>query len=165
MNRWIDRPLEERALLNPSFCGCLLWKAALGYFQVSQSPLPFDLAFLILPMALHRDTRDSLPSSVVTSIPVWLEDNPLARTRIASRARMMVPYTKEAMVFAGRHKLIRFKSTNIEADPNWIKTVNSNINLSSHEVKVCLKRAEFLGKWFAKAGSPETLMALLGVRP
>lgn len=165
MNNWIDRPLEERALLNPSFCGCLLWKAALGYAQVLQNPLPFDLAFLVLPMALHKDTRDSLPSSVVTSIPVWLEDNSLARSRIASRARMMVPYTKEAMVFAGRHQLISFRRANIEADPSWIRTVNNEFNISSHEVKVCLKRAEFLGKWFAKAGSPETLMALLGVRP
>ena len=31
MSQWTSRPAEERALLNPSFCSCLLWQASVGY--------------------------------------------------------------------------------------------------------------------------------------
>src|SRR5262245_51328045 len=101
MSPWINRAPEERALLNPSFCACLLWQAAAGYEATSKQPLPFDLAFLVLPMVLHRATRESLPKLVKSSLAVWLDDNPLARSRVADRATLLSPHTKEAMMFGG----------------------------------------------------------------
>ncbi len=54
MSQWTSRPAEERALLNPSFCSCLLWQASVGYESISHAPLPFDISFLVLPTVVVR---------------------------------------------------------------------------------------------------------------
>jgi hypothetical protein len=165
MTPWVKRPAEERALLNPGFCACLLWQAAAAYEGASKEPLPFDLAFLVLPMVLHRATRDSLPKVVKSSLAVWLNDNPLAPSRLADRARTISPFTKEAMLFGGVHGLLRFKGTSISANRDMNKGIAADLKDSTNEVKICAKRAEFLGKWFAASGNPGTIMAIMGVRP
>jgi len=162
---WVNRPAEERALLNPSFCSTLLWQAATGYSGASGSPLPFDVAFLVLPMVLHRETRDSLPKAVTTSLAVWLDENPLARSRIADRAATLVPFTKDALMFGGVHGLLDLTNGMVTAKVDWKKNIAAMLKGSTDEVRACAKRAEFVGKWFTKAGSPGTVMALMGVRP
>jgi hypothetical protein len=165
MISWASRPPEEKALLNPSFCSCLLWQAASGYSSAISALLPFDIAFLVLPMVLHRETRDSLPKVVTTSLAVWLNEHPLSRSRIADRARMLCPFTKEAMMFGGRHGLFHLKNGAVMANSDWKKPIARNLKDSTDEVRICAKRAEFVGKWLAKAGSSSTVMAILGVRP
>lgn len=159
------RSPEERALLNPSFCSCLLWQAAVGYESTAQSSLPFDLAFLVLPIVLHRQTRESLPRATRTSLAVWIDDQPLAGAHIADRARMLVPFTKEAMTFGGLHGLLDLTGVAVRANALWRKRIVSDLNNSTGEVRECATRAEFLGKWLASSGSPGTAMTILGVRP
>lgn len=165
MSHWNDRPPEERSLLNPSFCSSLLWHAANGYQTGAHLPLPFEVAFLVLPMVLHREIRDSLPRILRTSVAVWIEENPLSRSRVADRARILVPFTKEAMMFGGVHGLLAFEIGGVLANTQWKVRIASNLKLSSEEVKICAKRAEFVGRWFGTAGSPGTLLAIFGVRP
>jgi Family of unknown function (DUF6521) len=162
---WMSRPAEERALLNPSFCSCLLWQASAGYEDAANAPLPFDVAFLVLPMVLHRDTRESLPKLVKTSLAVWLGDNPLSRSRVADRARTLSPFTKDAMMFGGVHGLFDLKGGAITPNGDWEKRIAADLKDSTDEVRTCSKRAEFVGRWFARAGSPRTVLAILGVRP
>ena len=107
MTQWHERSREERALLNPAFCSLLLWFAARGYGSVKQGALSFEEAFLILPMVLHRTTREALARDTRTSLAVWINSNPLAQGRIATRARLLVTFTKEGMVFGGAHGLTR----------------------------------------------------------
>lgn len=165
MSRWSSRPSEERALLNPGFCSCILWQAAVGHKSVSQASLPFDLSFLVLPIVLHRATRDALPTTVRTSLAVWIDDNPLARSRVADRSRMLVPFTKEAMMFGGLHGALEFQAGAISANPAWKKPIATELKNSTDEVRGCMKRAEFVGKWLASSGSSSTVMAIFGVRP
>lgn len=162
---WSERSPEERALLNPAFSSNILWHAAMGYSEVNPTGLSYEESFLVLPFILHRPTRDTLPRSVTTSLAVWLDQNPLARGRISSRARMMVEFTKEALIFAGMHRFISFESGKVMADRTWQRTVNRTMRTSSDEVQRCAKRATFLGKWFAGTGSPTTVLALMGVKP
>jgi hypothetical protein len=162
---WSQRSPEERALLNPGFCANLLWHAARGYADVNAAGLSFEEAFLVLPFVLHRETREALPRDTRTSLAVWLESNPLARGRIATRAQLLVQFTKEGMLFGGAHGFIRTKEGRIYADEAWKRAVNSSLRESSDEVRGCAKRAEFLGKWFAQTGSAPTVLALMGVRP
>lgn len=164
MTGWSLRSREERSLLNPGFCANLLWHAARGYAGV-EGGLPFEEAFLVLPFVLHRETREALPRGIRTSLAVWLEDNPLARGRIVSRARFLVTFTKEGLTFGGQHGLIRIEEGRIYAEEKWKRVVNHSLGASSDEVRECAKRAEFLGKWFAQAGSTPTVLALIGVRP
>lgn len=165
MISWASRPPEEKALLNPSFCSCLLWHAAAGYSSAVGTPLPFDVAFLVLPMVLHRQTRESLPRSTTTSLAVWLNNNPLSRSRVADHARTLAPFTKDAMMFGGVHGLFEMKGGTVAANGDWKKPIASGLKDSTDEVRSCAKRAEFIGTWFANTGSPSTIMAILGVRP
>lgn len=165
MSQWTSRPTEERTLLNPSFCSCLLWKASVGYESPFHALLPFDISFLVLPMVLHRETRESLPKAVKTSLAVWVENNPLARSRIAGRARTLVPFTKEALMYGGIHGLFKMQGGAIAANPEWRKRIATDLKDSTDEVQSCAKRAEFVGKWLASSGNSATVMAILGVRP
>ena len=162
MTQWTSRPAEERALLNPSFCSSLLWQASVGYGSLTDAPLPFDISFLVLPTVLHRETRESLPKVVRTSLAVWIHDNPLARSRIADRARTLVPFTKEAIMYGGIHGLFELRGGAIAANLDWKKHIAADLKDSTDEVQSCAKRAEFVGKWLASSG---TVMAIFGVRP
>lgn len=165
MTLWKNRSPEERALLNPSFFSLLLWHAAIGHATETSAGLPFGTGFLVLPILLHRGTRDSLPKTVATSVPVWLDNNPLVRARLAERARTLVPYTREALLFGGTHGIFTVQADRITAEQGWQRRITAELRRSSDEVGFCAKRAEFLGRWFARAGSPATVMALMGVRP
>lgn len=165
MTSWLQRSHEERVLLNPGFCVNLIWNAARGYTSETGNALSFEESFLILPFVLHRETREQLPRSSRTSLAVWLEENPLARNRIANRARLLVPFTKEALTFGGLHGFIRLKGGKLYAEDAWKSEVSRALKESSDEVRVCIKRADFIGKWFAQTGGASTVFALIGIRP
>jgi hypothetical protein len=165
MTPWSQRSREERALLNPGFCVNLLWHAARGYASVDDTGLPFEEAFLVLPFVLHRETREALPRDTRTSLAVWLNDNPLARSRIASRAQLLVPFTKEGLTFGGVHGVIRIEEGRLYSEEACKEVVNRSLRASSDEVLGCTNRAEFIGRWFAKTGSASTVLALIGVQP
>ena len=168
MTAWHERAHEERHLINPAFCSVLLWHAGKGSSESTNSPrssLSFNEAFLILPLVLHQKTRHSLPSRIISSLPVWINDNPLVVESIPRRARSLVPFTKEAIVFGGTGGLFRFEGNEmlitVEREPD----IRAMVLRTSNEVQQCMKKAHFLGKWFTHTGSPETIFTLLGVRP
>jgi hypothetical protein len=167
MKHWIERTREEQRLLNPSFCSVLLWYAAQGHAAGldTHPAMPFEETFLVLPMVMHRDIRDSLPRATTTSLAVWLSDHPLERATISDRARLLVPFTKEALRFGGAPGLLQFSHSALVANSDWKRKVTSVLGEASEEVRLCAKRAEFVGKWFAKAGNAETVLSIVGVRP
>jgi hypothetical protein len=168
MTAWSARASEERSLLNPSFGATLLWYAAFGHQKESSAPdagLSFEAAFLILPMVLHREMRESLPRSVATSLAVWTDNIPLARSQVATRAHLLVPFTKEAMTFGGVRGGLTFSKGGMTANESWKRELAMLVRACSDEVQECGSRAEFVGKWFARTGSGDTVMSILGVRP
>jgi len=165
MTTWLQRSHEERVLLNPGFCANIIWHAARGYKEEGGGTLSFEESFLVLPFVLHRETRGELPRTSRTSLAVWLDEYPLARSRVATRAQLLVPFTKEALTFGGVHGFIRIEGGRLRAEASWKKSVDRALKESSDEVRTCIKRADFIGKWFAQAGSAATIFALIGVRP
>jgi hypothetical protein len=162
---WHVRSIEERNLLNPGFSSMLLWHAALGYASERKVAMAIELSFLVLPFVLHRETRESLPRSIATSLPTWLTEHPIVRTRLGERASALRPFTREALIFGGSHGLLSLSADGVRAKAEMKKRVAAGLKPTSDEVRACAKRAEFLGKWLEKAGRTETVMALLGVRP
>jgi hypothetical protein len=165
MTQWSLRSQEERALLNPSFSTILIWQSAAGYFAEAGQEFALGTVFLVLPMVLHRETRESLPRSVATSLPVWLEDNKAIRARLPDRARLLVPHTKEALMFGGLRGFLAINHDSVSAELSWRAKINTTLADSSDEVRECAKKANFLGRWLARAGSPTTVLMLMGVRP
>lgn len=165
---WHERAHEERHLLNPAFCSILLWLAGKGSSENIKSPrvtLSFNEAFLILPLVLHQKTRDSLPSRTISSLPVWVNDNPLVIENLPRRARSLVPFTKFAIVFGGNGGLFRFERDEMIIIAEREPDIRAMASQASEEVQQCMKKAKFLGKWFTHTGSPETIFTLLGIRP
>lgn len=165
MTSWSTRSLEERNLLNPGFCSALLWYAALGYTSERKTVMAIEISFLVLPFVLHEQTRESLPRSIVTSLPTWISDHPIVRTRLGERASALKAFTREALLFGGSYGFLSFSAEGVRANTNMKKRISSGLKLTSDEVRTCAKRSKFLGKWLERAGDTETVMVLLGVRP
>lgn len=162
------RTHEERHLLNPAFCSTLLWHAALGATEIENSPrfsLSYIEAFLILPLTLHQSTRNSLPTRINSSMPVWVSNNPLVIASFPGRAKDLVSYTKEALVFGASGDLFQIEGGDIQANSGMSSIIRSVLRRTSTEVQECSKKAHFLGKWFAYTGTPETIFTMLGIRP
>ena len=168
MNPWPERTHEERSLLNPAFCATILWHAGKGAAESTSSlrtSLFFNEAFLILPLVLHQTTRDTLPVRISSSLPVWISANPLIVASLPMRAKSLVPYTKEAIAFGSSGGIFKIQGQEIEIMPEHARRIRATLRRTSAEVQQCMKKAEFVGKWFAHTGSPETIFTLLGVRP
>lgn len=165
MTPWRERSLEERNLLNPGFCATLLWHAAQGHAVERNTPMAIELAFVVLPFVLHRETRESLPRAITTSLPIWLSEHPILQIRLGERAASLRSFTREALVFGGSHGLLSLRQDGVRANAEMKRRVTTALKDTSDEVRECAKRAEFLGRWFEKAGNTETVLVLLGVRP
>lgn len=161
---WVDQPLEEARLLNPAFLGAIVWACTEGYGSETAKGLPYALAFVALPVVLHRPTRDTLPSGIRSSLPLWLSDNPRALVGFAERASSLVPAVKAALLFASKGGLLSIADGRLIAQrrPKVMKTVEAE---TTDEVRQCFGKGRFVGRWFARAGNVDTVMALWGVAP
>ena len=168
MKPWLSRTYEERNLLNPAFCSLVIWHAAKGASSEAIDPrisLSFLEAFLVLPLVLHRQTRESLPSRLNTSMPIWIESQPLIIASLPQRAKSLNAYTKEAIIFGGTSNIFKIEDHAFLINDEASRKINKELKQTSDEVRSCMKKAEFLGRWFAHTGTPETVFTLIGVRP
>lgn len=165
MTAWMERPIEERLLLNPAFCASLIWHFASVGGEQGQRALTFAEAFLVLPTVLPKKSREALPRSTRTSLAVWIDENPSFQATLAVRAKAMTPFTKDALIFGGTRQLLQVTTEAIRANAEWKRRASATFRQSSEETQACVKRAAFLGAWFIETGAPSTVMALLGVRP
>lgn len=165
MKPWIERPREEAHLLNPAFCCVLLTSSVVGYSSVEPKGMPLSLIFMVLPIVLHKQTREALPSNTRTSLAAWLQRNPQSKIQYHERIVSLLPFVKEALLFGMINKWIAIR----EGGKIQSKLTESNIRdiprKTTKETSDYIMRAKFVGKWFASAGSAQTVMTLWGVRP
>lgn len=162
MKPWTERPIEIAHLLNPAFCSILLREAVEGYFQESDANMPYVLSFLVLPIVLHKPTRDLLPRSISTKLHSWIQENQSALVGFVDRVRWTIPYTKEAITYAAAADLILISE---EGKFSSIKKRQKKLWSKTSEPFFCKKKALFVGRWFSLAGDLATIMAMWGIRP
>ena len=127
--------------------------------------MPFPLAFVAAPAVLHKPTREGLPRTSRTSLASWLEAYPSFRVGFADRARALAPYVREAILFGVIHRLMAISvDGEIIPSPRPRRLV-SYLAEATEEVRDCIVKSAFVGKWFARAGSTTTIMALWGIKP
>ncbi|MGA2518153.1 MAG: three component ABC system middle component [Thermodesulfobacteriota bacterium] len=167
MKPWQKRNSEEANLLNPAFLALILQQCVKGYCDGGQTKAPYVLPFLIIPLVLHKGTREALPVKVSTTLSTWITrlQGVHAKIGYAERARSIVPYVKEALIFAFSHNLVCFEGSDSLKVSQLIKVIASSDCMASDEVSECFKKAHFCGRWIARTGKIETAMALLGVKP
>lgn len=165
MSSWAARSREEANLLNPPFCSLLLILAAEHYQRASKDGLPYVYPFLILPLVLHKATRERLPKTTLKSLSTWIEENPTLRALLPDNVRSLRPFVQEALLYALVHGCLRVDDEGgflLGKKPRGLSGYETG---SSDEVRDCLKKSQFVGRWLATAGSVPTVMALWGIRP
>lgn len=159
MKPWRERPADVARLLNPAFCGRLLVHAAVEH---RPHALPFALAPLILPLVLHRKTRESLPTSVRSPFITWIEEHANLRIGFADRVARSLPVTRECMLFMLSAGWLGLDGSGVFAPRPKAPTGHP---LDTDEIKDCVLKARFLGRWLSRAGRPATIYAALAITP
>ena len=165
MSRWESRPQEEANLLNPPFCALILSLAVEDYAKSIQDGMPFALAFLVLPIVLHKSTRDALPQRTTRALSSWLDEHEDLRATFAERARALSPYVREALLYSFAHDRLRLSDQGHLLLGTKTRGFASYVAAATDEVKACLTKAQFVGRWLTSAGNVPTIFALWGVRP
>jgi hypothetical protein len=163
MKPWSLRSPEVANLLNPAFCGHVLYTAVAAYAGDSKRPMPYILSFVILPLVLHRATSLTIDGHT-TQLQAWLAAHPQVKVRLAERARQLVPFAREASAFllqTGTLTLNANGGLEIAAPLRRMRRRRANPEPNEE----CLKKARVLGGWLSTAGSSATVYASLGVKP
>jgi hypothetical protein len=166
MQVWAKRVVEEANLFNPAFCAVLLAKASEEFAKKTQKPLPFALAFLILPIVLHRGTRSALPSSTITSLLPWIQEHREELVNFAGRVQSLRAITREAILFGMQSETLAVAdSGGFAIGERRVPATEKRTGLFTDEARECVERAGFLGRWLAAAGTPATVYSAWGIAP
>jgi hypothetical protein len=166
MLAWEKRAVEEANLFNPAFCGVLIVKAVEDFGKKTNHGFSFPLAFLVLPVVLHRGTREALPGSTITSLLPWLQDNRQQLVDFPDRVRRLKSITQEAIMFGlSQNVLAVAQDGDLHAGLKKIPVTERSMEVFTRETRECIDRARFLGRWLATAGTAATIMASWGVAP
>jgi hypothetical protein len=165
MTPWSARVSEERSLFNPAFIGALVAAGASGYRESGRN-LPLMHAFVLVPLILYKQSRVALPRSLRTSLAAWVQEHPVARADVVARTRPMVPIVREGVLFGAIHGLLELgPDATLSPDRAASQVLRLTGDWRTAEIDDCLKKAAFVGRWFGRSGTPETVLILWGVRP
>ncbi|MDE1832021.1 MAG: hypothetical protein KGI02_06595 [Thaumarchaeota archaeon] len=179
MLTWNKRSLDVKSLLNPAFCGEVIRRCIWNYKISSGKSMPYSIVYFILPLVLHNKTNVSMGSYKEIGFFVWLQNNEHLLVDFGARTRRMIPITKEAILFLLKQETLKIDETQNLLIENYelpnkdiVETQNLlmddhqpvNKNVDGYTDKYFIK-AELLGNWFGRAGTPVTIYSALGVSP
>jgi Family of unknown function (DUF6521) len=162
--RWLARPREEAANLNPAFCGELIFRSVSEYQRRRELPFPFALSFVILPLALHKRTRDQLPGTATTAFVGWVANHGPALAEFPNRTLRLTPITREAIMFAMQHEVLMVQHGGLAAGPKPIR-LRGQRERTTDDADEARRAASLLGRWFANQGYASSILQGLGVAP
>jgi hypothetical protein len=162
MRHWHLRPIEVRNLFNPAFCGLVLHRALAAFQELDGRGMPFSTTLLVLPLSLHRQSREALKKGSRSYFLKVMAEHPELLVDFPRRCTDMLPYTLE-----GHGMLMQMGVLNVQ--PNGHLTVTSQGVRKSisgtDESKDAQRVAAFLGKQFAHIGHSSTIYTTMSIRP
>lgn len=162
MNGWNNRAKEVAYLLNPAFCGRIIYNTVKVYNDETKRAMPFPLIYMILPLVLHRKTRERIQG--VTQMQIWIKRNPELLIGFAQRTKSLVEITNEAIEFLLQSGVININN-NAELASAITRRSLSKTKHVNDEIKECISKSSCVAKWFAKAGTIENIYISWGIRP
>ena len=163
MIAWQDRAPEVSNLLNPAFCATVLYSAAKEYEKKNPAGMPYTLIYLVLPIVLHKKTRERINS--VSNMIAWLYNNSDALIGYSTRAKNLVPITNEAVEFLFAQSTINIIDNRILIATKISGKKLNEYKQSDTEIRECLNKAEHVARWFTKMNSEENIYSAWGVKP
>ena len=165
LSPWAERPQDVSNLLNPAFLGAVLHRAITGFNDTSGAGMPLEQVVLVLPLVLHRSTREKLPASIASVFASWVQEHREMLVEFAPRTEGLLPYTRESLIFLLSHGMLSLDAKSHFRTTDKVmkgRTVYPNV---SEEVHECWLKSHFVGRWLAGAGTTSTIYTLLGIRP
>lgn len=163
---WNSRAPEEARLFNPAFLGSLSYEFVKAYGSKRDGSAPMTLAAVALAISLHGGTRRRLPYSIITSLYEWLQNNEDLLIGFSGRMRGLVPYVREATIFAMAQDVIAIEEGHhLQLGPKQAHFPKGFTDDTTAETRDIIDRTKFAGRWFAKSGSESSILAAWGVRP
>jgi hypothetical protein len=148
-------------VLNPALTAATVTWAAARYRSTAKAAMPWELSFIVVPLVLHRRTRDQLPKSSSTHLPAWIGRNQTTLAGFADRATDFAPFVREGIRFGLRAQLFTFVDG---ADLHG--TVKQSMSPPKDtELRTILSAAATVGGILAKAGTSTNVYAQFGVTP
>lgn len=124
--------------------------------------MPFSLTLLVLPVCLHRDSREVIASNPRSYLLKTVEKNQQIMVGFAERVTQMLPYAFEGFgLLMERGCIAVTKDGRIQTMP---KKVRKSVD-GTAETVACQKVARIVGKEFARIGDRATIYTTFGIRP
>jgi hypothetical protein len=164
MTAWTDRSPEVAALLNPAYCGVILYCAVDGFAAHSDYGMPFELGFLILPLVLHAPTRETIPRTLATTFQTWVNNNVEMRVGLAERLKAAAPLAREAIMFLIVRRCLLLDKSSLYIGTARPKLSSAKIKNVS-DVRRPTQAATTLGRLLSRAALSATVFSSLGVEP
>jgi hypothetical protein len=161
--RWSERSEIVANLLNPAFCGWVIHSFIDGFNSESKGAMPFSLTFFALPFVLVKRFRDLIPKQARKTLHAWFDEHPSLKIGIQDRIVGYKEFCRESIIF-----LAACGAITIQEDGTIVcNKINFKVqtNEDASEVSECIKRANTLGKIFAKSGADYTIFSIIGVKP
>lgn len=166
LEKWHDRPIEEANLFNPAFLCALVHEFLKDYEKAQKDGAPITLVVIAMTATLHRASRERLPNRTVTPLYGWLQENEDLLVGFASRAKNIVPYVKEAILFGmATETLAAGKGHDLLPGAKKATFPKSFVDMTTPEMKSIIDRAKFMGRWLSNSGSEISVVAAWGVKP
>lgn len=162
MKPWAERPFEIRNLFNPAFCGLILVRAIHSFEEERGEGLPFSLSILILPLSLHKESRQIITRHPRGYILKTLSDNPQMLVRFPERTRSLLPHSFEAMGLLLQHQAIKISP--LGSLHSVERAVRKKIDGTNESIE-CQQAARIIGRQFARINDRITIYASLRIRP
>ena len=161
---WTERPAEEARIFNPAFCAELIGRTVGEYHRTRRATLNMVTAFLVLPLTLHRPTREALPGRANTVFAGWVAEHAALLAELPERARRLRPVTREALLFAMRHQLLALEGGGFLPGAKPVLR-SARLTVSTDEVNAARNAAGLLGRWFAGQSTQTLVLQGMGVAP
>lgn len=158
MSDWIDRPRIEANLLNPALVALILSRSAHSYESEAGRPMPWPMAYIVVPLVLHRPTRRAFPRDTRTHFSVWVSRNPLLRSGFPRRAYALRMFVSEGLRLGLRTGALTMEGASLSG-------TLSKARPPTGELPELLKTAALLGRWLAHNHQSSSVFVLLGVSP
>ena len=133
-----------------------------GYEEGDPRGLQFSLSLLVLPLCLHKDSRELIAMASRSYLLSTAEKHPQVQVGFADRVTTMLPYT-----FEGFGLLVERECISIEPDGR-LKTIPNKVQKTATgtgETKSCQRVARIIGREFARIADRATIYTTFGIRP
>lgn len=152
---------ELQTTQNPAFGAYLIWQFGLAFQADRQTQPSFALAFLVLPLLLHRQTvgviGSTRKSSGLALFAAKLGEEQENLLAIHERALALRRLTLQSVGFAIRSGLVTVDYADASFRSNSPPKKKPEI---PERIREFVKAAEKLGSWFSRVDVPQVAMTL-----